>query len=130
MAKKYLLVEISKTAIKEVRKVSESELRDALGSKKHNQHVLEVKSYKSAREEIGKHNPTDRTPIKEVKYNKWDWTKQSERNKKKIVELYDIEEWGALMGLLNKCKISKSFFCCNSYIPEIKTEIDKYKTGI
>lgn len=127
---KYILVEVTKTSITEIRRVLQSEKNGVIQSKKPNQQLWLVRTYKEGRNQLKTYNdkliqkPHVQKPIPVEQF--WYWDKAKKNDITKTLKLYKEEKWGKLMSHLNRIKICSTFFCCSSYIPVIKKEIEKY----
>lgn len=138
MAAKFILVEVTKNRLIELRTVKKNEIPAVLKGKKSNQYIYSSQSYKAARKEISDHNSkVEPTPIqiskdpkekKSLKRNTiliWDWTKLTDNKRKEIKKLYGQKKYLQIFKIHNGLKLSNVNYCCDSYSRWVDYNIKK-----
>ena len=98
----------------------------------HGELIWSVDSIESADKMISEHNErvknrteSKRTILKEVINEHWDLSKIDETLKQELLRLYKEAKYKEIMKIHNKEKLSDDFYCCDSYIPKIKLNIER-----
>lgn len=118
---RYVLIEIDKTTITLLQKVDEENRVQVLNSKKPNQMLWAVKSFKEGIDMINAHNekmkgfalPTK--SIAQAVIPEWDWSKLTTAHKKKLKELYSNKDFEQIFLLHNDLKLTNLVYCCTGY---------------
>lgn len=140
MAAKYILVEVTKSQLIELRVVNEEELEAVNKGKKPNQYIYKAGSYKSGKAKLAAHNETVSDGVKQISTEAkkpappqpantrillWDWSKISPGIKADIIGNYNAGNWGQLFKIHNKHKLSKVNYCCDGYKAWVIYNINK-----
>ena len=133
MARRYLLVEVTKDRILIVDKVKAKDRQKVIREKKDNQEVLSVKSYEDGYRIISAHNQAinpqkkivDREAKKEIKL--WNWKKVDEETKAKIMSYFEVQDWFSIFEIHNSLELTDENYCCSGYIQKVKYNIRQAK---
>jgi len=141
MAKKYILVEITKGRIIELRKVSEEEKFAVNSGKKANQYLYAAESIKEARANLKAHNDVITEGVNKVKEKQvfaaqaasvtptqiklWDWSKVTSKVKNQLIKAYKVFDFRAIFKIHNELKLSPVNYCCDSYEAWVKYNLEK-----
>lgn len=60
-----------------------------------------------------------------IQYSGWDWSLVSAANKTLLLSYYQNEQWSDIMQLHNSLSLTDEIYCCNSFIPKIRANMDK-----
>lgn len=124
----YLLVEIVDTGINLIDKVDDSRRLEVLKSKKNNQQLWTVDSYTSGVNQINDYNNRLSNVVRDknieaeqapVEIPKWDLSKLTSSDKKRIKKLYENKDYVSIMQIHNDKMLTELIYCCKGYYTHI-----------